>query len=147
MNGCMLKWGGCAILVLLCCILSVGCVGDGNVSPDGMPSEDYQDQFDAMRDYYDTQVVIYPEDPEAWCQRAMYYSSYEQYAAAMESCEKALELDPEYGLAWLVKGIILTDLDRHCESLPCFENAKKYDPELTSNANAGYAYGKEACLL
>ncbi len=143
----MLKWGGFVVLLLLCCILSVGCVGDGTTSPEKTASKEFQEQFGASREYYDTQVAIYPEDPYAWCQRAMYYSSYEQYAVAMESCEKALELDPEYGLAWLVKGIILTDLDRHCESLPCFENAKKYDPDLTSNANAGYAYNNEACLL
>jgi len=134
-------------MLLFCCILSIGCVGDGTTSPDGGPSEEFQGPFDAGRGYYDAQVSRYPGDPGAWCQRAMYYSSYEQYAVAMESCEKALELDPEYGLAWLVKGIILTDLDRHCESLPCFENAKKYDFRLTSNANAGYAYNKEACLL
>ena len=143
----MLKMGGCVLLVYICCILSVGCVGDGTTPPDGGESEEFQDQFDAGRDYYDTQVEIYPGDSYAWCQRAMYYSSYEHYGVAMESCEKALELDPEYGLAWLVKGIILTDLGRPCESLQCFEHAKKYDSELTSNADAGYAYNAEKCLL
>jgi tetratricopeptide (TPR) repeat protein len=68
---------------------------------------------------------------EAWCIRGMYYNNnYNQYAEALESCNRALELDPEYGQAWYLKGVILTNMNRTDEAAACFETATKYDPGL-----------------
>ena len=86
------------------------------------------------QEYYDNQVAAEPDNPEAWCIRGMYYNNYHnQYAEAMESCNKALELDPEYGLAWYLKGVILTNMNMTDEAAACFENATRYDPELARN--------------
>lgn len=83
------------------------------------------------QEYYDNRVAAEPDNAEAWCIRGMYYNdNYGQYAEAMESCNKALELDPEYGLAWYLKGVILTNMNKTDEAAACFENATRYDPGL-----------------
>ena len=112
----MQKMAGIASLVFLCC-LPVGCITDTN-NPDGMPTEEFMEKVNESQEYYDALVSTDPENPEAWCHRAMCYNNYGQLVVAMESCEKVLERDLEYGLVWLVKGIVLMNLNRHCESLP-----------------------------
>ncbi|MBP7300042.1 MAG: hypothetical protein KA967_06575 [Methanoculleus sp.] len=87
--------------------------------------------------YYDNWVAAEPDNAEAWCIRGMYYNdNYGQYAEAMESCDRALELDPEYGLAWYLKGVILTNMNMTGEAAPCFENATRYDPGLEKGVQA-----------
>ena len=89
------------------------------------------------QEYYDNWVAAEPDNAEAWCIRGMYYNdNYGQYAEAMESCNKALELDPEYGLAWYLKGVILTNMNMTGEATPCFENATRYDPGLEKSVQA-----------
>lgn len=142
----MQKTGGIVALVFLCCIISVGCVDDGNITLDGMPSEEFLEQVNESQEYYDTLVQSEPDNAEAWVYRGMFYNDhFGQYDEAMVSCEKALELDPEYGMAWFLKGIILMNTNRNCESLPCFENAMKYDPELALDAHDMYVRNEKIC--
>jgi superkiller protein 3 len=83
------------------------------------------------QEYYDNLVASDPVNATAWCIRGMYYNNcYGQYAEALESCNKALELDPEYGLAWYLKGVILTNMNMTDGAALCFENATRYDPDL-----------------
>ncbi len=89
------------------------------------------------QEYYDNWVAAEPDNAEAWCIRGMYYNdNYGQYAEAMESCNRALELDPGYGLAWYLKGVILTNMNMTGEATPCFENATRYDPGLAKSVQA-----------
>lgn len=86
------------------------------------------------RAYYDDLVASDPDNATAWCIRGMYYNNhYDQYAAALESCNKALELDPEYGQAWYLKGVILVNTNKTDEARLCFANATRYDPGLAKN--------------
>jgi len=129
------KWGGIVALVFLSCVMSVGCVGDGNISPDGMPSKEFLEKVNASQEYYDTLVLSDPDNAEAWVYRGMFYNdnnidNFSQYDEAMISCEKALELDPEYGMAWFLKGIILMNTGKNDAAKVCFQNATKYDPGL-----------------
>ena len=39
---------------------------------------------------------------------------------ALLSCNKAIELEPEYTLPWVNKGLSLTYLDRDDEAIACF---------------------------
>lgn len=115
----------CALIVIL---VSCGCIthtGDGT---------GFMENVNRSQEYYDNRVAAEPDNAEAWCIRGMYYNNYHnQYAEAMESCNKALELDPEYGLAWYLKGVILTNMNMTDEAAACFENATRYDPELARN--------------
>lgn len=117
----------CALLAVL---FSSGCI-TSTENRDNGDAADFMKTVNGSQGYYDDQVSSDPTNATAWCIRAMYYNDYyNQYDKAMESCDKALELDPEYGLAWFVKGIILTNMNRTDEAALCFENATRYDPEL-----------------
>ncbi len=140
----MVEKGGVVVLVFLCCVMSVGCVGDDGASSDTMPMKEFMETVNSSQEYYDTLVISDPDNAEAWVYRSMYYNDhFSQYDEAMESCEKALELDPKYGMAWFLKGIILMNMNRNCESLPCFENAMRYDPELALDAQDMYAWNEK----
>ena len=147
----MLNRGGCVVLALICCVMAVGCVDDGTISADGMPSEEFLEQVNESQEYYDELVQSDPDNAEAWCYRGLVYNANcdyqysDQYDEALRSCNKALELDPEYGLAWFLKGTILMNAQRHCESLQCFENASKYDPELAFDAHTWYVWNEKKC--
>jgi len=94
----------------------------------------FMEKVNESQEYYDNLVAVEPNNAEAWCIRGMYYNNcYGQYAEAMESCNRALELDPEYGIAWFLKGVILTNMNVTDEAALCFENATRYDPGLAKD--------------
>ncbi|WP_300998961.1 tetratricopeptide repeat protein [Methanoculleus sp.] len=89
------------------------------------------EKVNESQEYFDNLVASDPVNATAWCVRGMYYNdNYGQYAEAMESCNRALELDPESGLALYLKGVILTNMNVTDEAAACFENATRYDPGL-----------------
>jgi superkiller protein 3 len=92
------------------------------------------EKVNESQEYYDNLVALEPNNATAWCIRGMYYNdNYGQYAEAMTSCNKALELDPEYGIAWYLKGVILINTNMTDEARLCFENATRYDPGLAKD--------------
>ncbi|BBL68595.1 tetratricopeptide repeat protein [Methanoculleus chikugoensis] len=110
--------GLCCVLILI--LFSSGCI-----------------TYAGSQEYYDNRVAAEPNNAEAWCIRGMYYNNYHnQYAEALESCNRALELDPEYGLAWYLKGVILTNMNKTDEAAACFENATRYDPGLKQDVQS-----------
>ncbi len=91
----------------------------------------FMEKVNESQEYFDNLVASDPVNATAWCVRGMYYNdNYGQYAEAMESCNRALELDPESGLALYLKGVILTNMNVTDEAAACFENATRYDPGL-----------------
>lgn len=141
----MLNRGAIIVLALICCVMAVGCVDDGTISQDGMPSKEFLESVNESLEYYDALVQSEPDNAEAWFIRGMYYNNNNQYDEALVSCEKALELNPNYAEAWFLRGIILTNMNQHCEALPCFENATRYDPELALDAHNWYVYNEKRC--
>ena len=128
----ILKKLGIVVVLFLCCV-SVGCVTDTE-NRDMMPPKEFLEKLNETQEYYDELVVTDPNNATAWCIRGMCYNNnFNQYDEAMESCNKALELNPEYGLAWYVKGIILINMNEKDEALLCFRNATKYDVGLTAD--------------
>ena len=126
----MLKKLGIVAVLFLCCV-SVGCVTDTE-NRDMAPPKEFLEKLNGTQEYYDKLVISDPNNATAWCIRAMCYNNnYDQYNEAMESCNKALELNPEYGVAWYVKGIILINTNKNDEAKLCFRNATKYDIRLT----------------
>ncbi|EHQ35147.1 tetratricopeptide repeat-containing protein [Methanoplanus limicola DSM 2279] len=54
----------------------------------------------------------------------MYYNNnFNRYDEALESADKAIEINPEYGLAWLLKGYVLLNIANISEAEFSFENA------------------------
>jgi tetratricopeptide (TPR) repeat protein len=48
---------------------------------------------------------------------------------ALQCCDKALEIDPQYANAWALKGTVLDILKRPQEALPCFDKALTINPK------------------
>ncbi len=122
-------------IACLCCALmfilfTSGCTNYVE-NADTVQMTQFMENVNESQEYYDGLVASDPDNATAWCIRGMYYNdNYGQYEKAMESCDKSLELDREYGTAWYLKGVILLNTNRHNEAMVCFENATKYDPEL-----------------
>lgn len=128
-NDGMLKKLGIVVVLFLCCV-SVGCVTNtGN--RDMTPPKEFLEKLNETQEYYDKLVISDLYNATVWCIRGMcYINNFNQYHEAMESCNKALELNPEYGLAWYLKGIILINMNESDKAILCFQNATKYDAGL-----------------
>jgi len=60
-------------------------------------------------------------------QRGNYYNDVNnQYEKALQSYNRALELDPANGFGWYSRGITLQNMHLDNESKLCFENAIKF---------------------
>jgi tetratricopeptide (TPR) repeat protein len=128
----MLKKLGIVALLLLCCIF-FGCIANIE-NPDTVQLSQFKEKVNNSQEFYDELVASDPNNATAWCLRGMYYNdNYDQYDEALQSADRALELNPEYGLAWYLKGVILLNTNKNYEAQLCFQNATKFDPGL-----AGY---------
>ena len=82
---------------------------------------------------YDNLVRDDPLNATAWCIRGNYYNNaFSQYDIALQSYNRSLELDTEYGYAWFSKGVTLQNLKHYYEAKLCYEKALLYDPSLIS---------------
>lgn len=122
----------CLFCLLVFILFSNGCIANTE-NPDTVQLSQFKEKVNKSQEFYDRLVVSDPNNATAWCIRGMYYNdNYGQYDEAMESCNKALELNPEYGLAWYLKGVILMNTNKNDEAKLCFQNATKYDIGLTA---------------
>ena len=56
-----------------------------------------------------------------------------KYQKALQSFNKALELDPNNVEAWYNKGRVLEDIGKDQEALKCFNKALELDPDFELN--------------
>ena len=114
-------------------VLSLALLGCGCTSQD-LPernSSSFADTVRGYQDYYDTIVIDDPLNATAWCMRGNYYNdAFGQFEKALESYNRSLELDPEYGYAWFSKGVTLQNMQQFDESRICFGKSVRYDPTL-----------------
>jgi tetratricopeptide (TPR) repeat protein len=57
-------------------------------------------------------------------------SELERYEEALESCERAIELQPDYASAWNNKGIVLNELGRYEEALEAYDRIIELQPDF-----------------
>ena len=60
----------------------------------------------------------------------LYISKLTRYNEALQSFDKALELDPKSIKSWSFRGIVLEKLFRHDEALQSYNKALEWDPKL-----------------
>jgi superkiller protein 3 len=123
---------GIAAVLLFCC----GCTSEAPLVDRTSHTQIAGDVRDMQSDY-DNLVISDPLNKTAWVLMGMYYNdAFGQYDKALESYNKALELDPAYGEAWLAKGITLQNMHFDDMAGTCFEMAVKYDPGLASRVRS-----------
>jgi tetratricopeptide (TPR) repeat protein len=117
-------------LIMSIVVASCGCIF---MSP-MMSEEDHMhfaEEINASQGYYDTLVKEDSLNATAWCIRGNYYNNaFGQYEEALQSYNRSLELNPEYGYAWFSKGVTLRNMGYYNESRECFEKSPTYDPTL-----------------
>lgn len=80
---------------------------------------------------FDQVIKLQPDHAAAWVCRAVALIHLEQYAAALESCDRALSLchsacplaAATESEAWLFRGVALQRLNRYAEAYTSYENA------------------------
>ncbi|MDY6783427.1 MAG: tetratricopeptide repeat protein, partial [Cyanobacteriota bacterium] len=68
------------------------------------------------------------EDAETWFNRGVERYEVEDFAAAVNYWERALELQPDYYQAWNNRGLALKQLGRIQEGLDCYNRALEIEP-------------------
>jgi tetratricopeptide (TPR) repeat protein len=120
------------VIVLFLVLVICGCIG---LSPPVIEKNrsQFTDEIRVSQSYYDNLVRDDPLNATAWCIRGNYYNNaFSQYDIALQSYNRSLELDPEYGYAWFSKGVTLQNMKHYDEAKLCYEKALLYDPGLSS---------------
>jgi len=119
-------------IILFLVMVSCGCISQRSPGFEKNSSQ-FADTVRASQSYYDTLVRDDPSSATAWCIRGNYYNNaFNQYDTALQSYNRSLELDPEYGYAWFSKGVTLQNMRNYDEANRCYEKALRYDPSLGS---------------
>ena len=70
-----------------------------------------------------------------YCNRAAAHSKLEQHYAAVEDCQRALDMDPKYGKAYGRMGLAYSSIHKHKEAVDCFKKAMEIEPDNESYQN------------
>jgi tetratricopeptide (TPR) repeat protein len=117
-------------IILFLFLVSCGCIFPGSWVFEKNQSR-FADEVRASQSYYDSMVREDPLNATAWCLRGNYYNNaFNQFNTALQSYNRSLELDPEYGYAWFSKGVTLQNMKQYDEAETCFEKALHFDPKL-----------------
>ena len=69
---------------------------------------------------FETATQINPLDPSGWNNKGVVLRSMGRYQDALTSFNKAIELDPSYGVAKQNKELVLQDIDQNSQADPDF---------------------------
>ncbi|MGD9779610.1 tetratricopeptide repeat protein, partial [Methanomethylovorans sp.] len=64
----------------------------------------------------------------AWDQKGYALNALGRYEEALQACDKAIEIDPNYLYAWSHKGFALYGLGRYDEALQAYDKCIELDP-------------------
>lgn len=84
--------------------------------------------YEAVVVNFEKLLLLKPKDVNIWVQRGKALSGLNRDQEALESLNKAIELDENHEEAWISKGICLRFLERPQESLAAFNKAKEVNP-------------------
>lgn len=102
-----------------------------------------------MKGEYGTAIALYERSiaahptAEAYTFMGWTYSLIDQYHKAIDACNKAIELDPDYGNPYNDIGSYLIELGRWSEAIPWLEKsiaASRYETPQFPHMNLGRVY-------
>jgi tetratricopeptide (TPR) repeat protein len=79
---------------------------------------------------YDQGLEMYEKSPEAWLNRGFALAQLKRFEQQLNSCDRALQLDPDFVEAFNCKGLALDELGRNEEALQLFEKAVNLDKDF-----------------
>ncbi len=104
-----------------------------------------QGDLDAAIDYYTRSIEILPT-AEAHTFRGWAWSFKGDYKQAILECQRAIEVDPDFGNPYNDIGAYLIELGRHEEAIPWLKKAmtaKRYEPRHYPHFNLSRVYVKQ----
>ncbi|MEQ8466281.1 tetratricopeptide repeat protein [Coleofasciculus sp. E1-EBD-02] len=98
--------------------------------------QEYKDCFE-KEDYVTAlelaeKLVTIRGQAEDWLKRGWCLSNLKRYEEALISCDKAIELEPNYASAWGLRGAVLAAIERYEEALVSCDKAIELDPNYAS---------------
>jgi len=73
---------------------------------------------------------VIPNDAKTYNNRATAFCKVMRLDNALEDCDKALNLEPNFAKAWVRKGLINHCLKQYHRALDCFHKAEELDPNV-----------------
>lgn len=67
-----------------------------------------------------------------WRDRPAHFYTINYFAAAVEDCKRAIDMDPNYGKAYGRMGLAYSSMEKHREAIECFKKALEIEPENES---------------
>ena len=82
-----------------------------------------------------------PENARAWSNLGDAYNSASRYDEAIRSCDKALELEPNFPPAYAIRGLACAGIGRPTEAIRDYDRAIALKPDYAAAySNRGFAY-------
>jgi len=70
--------------------------------------------------YYDSKLLRTPDNPELWYARGATLMKMEDFNLALNSFDRALEIDPDFGTAWVSKAEVYNKLGDPIKAAECY---------------------------
>lgn len=100
------------------------------------------ERFEEAAEEFRKSVKLDPQAPSLFA-LGVTYGKLSQPKAAIESFDKALDIDPRYGKAWCNKGIALSGLGNFEAAIECFDKGIALDPDYAEAwNNKGVLFGR-----
>jgi tetratricopeptide (TPR) repeat protein len=95
------------------------------------------ESFKEKKDYFSAlnianKLLAIRGQAKDWLEKGSCLDNLERYDEALESFDRAIELDPNDGEAWVMKGSVFYKLERYKEALASFDQASKLDADHQS---------------
>lgn len=82
--------------------------------------------------FLDDKLLEFPEDPKLWFSRGVLLRSMRKYEIALDSIDRALELNPFLRNAWILKADVLTKMRRFEEAAFCYKKGVEEEVGVTA---------------
>lgn len=100
-----------------------------------------KEKYIEAEEHWQTVIVSWPDYPGIWTNLALTQLQLEQYSAALESNNKALELDAEFCPGLTLQGLLLRENGQFEEAIKHYQAALNCDPKNPDIAfNLGILY-------
>uniref|UniRef100_S4R649 Small glutamine rich tetratricopeptide repeat co-chaperone alpha n=1 Tax=Petromyzon marinus TaxID=7757 RepID=S4R649_PETMA len=106
-----------------------------------------EERYSEAVECYTHAIELHQQNAVYFCNRAAAYSKLSNYVGAVQDCERAIVIDPNYSKAYGRMGLALTSLGKHEEAVEFYRRAVELDPDnegYRGNLELAESRGREA---